>query len=128
MISCLILAMLLGSPVLSQEATKKSGDFQREIARAPVRERQSLNPYEGQTQALDAGKKLYRQHCAQCHGENGSGGDRAPTLRSREIREATAGELAWFLKNGILLAGMPSWSKLPPQRRWQLVAYLKSLT
>jgi len=38
-----------------------------------------------------------------------------------------AGALFWFL-NGNLKHGMPpSWSRLPDERRWQLVSYLKSL-
>jgi hypothetical protein len=41
--------------------------------------------------------------------------------------DATPGELVWFLRNGNLRGGMPSWSGLPIERRWQLVTYLKSL-
>jgi len=37
-----------------------------------------------------------------------------------------AGALFWFLY-GNLKHGMPSWSRLPDERRWQLVSYLKSL-
>jgi len=42
------------------------------------------------------------------------------------VQNATPGELGWFLRNANLRRGMPSWSGLPEQRRWQLVAYLKS--
>lgn len=74
-----------------------------------------------------AGQKLFRRHCAECHGANASGSGKAPALRSTTIRNAPPGALVWFLKNGNLRAGMPSWSGLPEQRRWQIVAYLKSL-
>ncbi len=40
---------------------------------------------------------------------------------------APPGVLFWFLKNGNLKEGMPSWSRLPDQRRWQLVTYLQTL-
>ena len=51
----------------------------------------------------------------------------AVNLRSPQVQNATAGELVWFLSNGNLFHGMPSWSGLPEQRRWQIVTYLKSL-
>jgi mono/diheme cytochrome c family protein len=113
--------------VFSQNRSRWRRDFLDEIEKAPSSERQKRNPYEGQPQAVAAGQKLFRQHCAQCHGEEGVGAERAPDLHSPPLRKATPGELAWFLKNGDLPAGMPSWARLSPQRRWQLVAYLKSL-
>jgi hypothetical protein len=51
----------------------------------------------------------------------------AISLRTPQVQNATAGELVWFLRNGNLLHGMPSWSGMPEQRRWQIVTYLKSL-
>ena len=35
--------------------------------------------------------------------------------------------LVQFLADGNLRKGMPSWSRLPEERRWQLARYLKSL-
>ena len=40
---------------------------------------------------------------------------------------ANPGELEWLLKNGSMKNGMPSWSRLPEQQRWRIVAFLKSL-
>ncbi|MGH7839058.1 MAG: c-type cytochrome, partial [Candidatus Binataceae bacterium] len=60
-------------------------------------------------------------------GENARGIGRAANLRLPDVQNATPGELAWFLRNGNLAAGMPSWSGLPPERCWQIVAYVKSL-
>lgn len=97
------------------------------IARAPVRTREWKNPYEGRPEALAAGQKLFRRHCAECHGENARGLGHAANLRLPDVQNATPGELAWLLRNGNLAGGMPSWSGLPPQRRWQIVAYVKSL-
>jgi mono/diheme cytochrome c family protein len=127
LIFTLMAVMLLGTHGLGKKRTKGWGSFLYEIEKAPLSERQRQNPYEGQPQAIAAGQKLFRQHCAQCHGEEGHGTDRAPDLHSPSIREATPGELAWFLKNGNLRTGMPSWSRLPEQRRWQIIAFLKSL-
>ncbi len=80
------------------------------------------NPYAGQADAVKAGAKFYERHCAACH-EAG----RAPALRSDRVREASPGALFWLLRNGSLRRGMPSWSHLPPEQRWQIVAWLKSL-
>jgi mono/diheme cytochrome c family protein len=97
------------------------------IAQAPAKTRDWKNPYEGNSDALRAGKKLYLQHCAECHGQNARGMRNAISLRTPQVQNATPGELVWFLRNGNLFHGMPAWSGLPEQRRWQIVTYLKSL-
>ena len=97
------------------------------IAQAPAKTRDWKNPYEGNSDALLAGKKLYLQHCADCHGQNARGMRNAISLRTPQVQNATAGELVWFLRNGNLFYGMPAWSGLPEQRLWQIVTYLKSL-
>jgi mono/diheme cytochrome c family protein len=97
------------------------------IAQAPAKTRDWKNPYEGKSDALLAGKKLYLQHCAECHGQNARGMRNAISLRTPQVQNATPGELVWFLRNGNLFHGMPAWSGLPEQRRWQIVTYLKSL-
>jgi len=97
------------------------------IARAPAKARDQKNPYEGQPDAIAAGQKLFRQHCAECHGDDARGRGRAVDLHSPAVQNASPGELAWFLRSGNLRHGMPSWSGLPEQRRWQIVAYLKTL-
>jgi len=96
------------------------------IAQAPLKTREWRNPYEGDSDALLAGKKLFLQHCTECHGENARGLGHAVNLHSPGVQNATPGELVWFLRNGNLGHGMPSWSGLPVERRWQIVTYLKS--
>ena len=97
------------------------------IAQAPAKARTWKNPYDNQPDAVEAGAKLYRQHCAECHGDDARGIGHAADLHSTGVQNATPGELAWFLWNGNLASGMPSWSGLPEQRRWQIVSYLKTL-
>jgi mono/diheme cytochrome c family protein len=92
-----------------------------------VKARDRKNPYEGQSDAVLAGQKLFRQHCAECHGDDARGAGHAANLRSSGVQNATPGELAWFLRNGNLAKGMPSWSGIPEERRWQIVTYLKTL-
>jgi mono/diheme cytochrome c family protein len=82
------------------------------------------NPYAGNANATAAGAKLFRRHCAACHGESGQGTSHAPALDTPRISEMPAAALYRVLTNGILTRGMPSWSSLPPQQRWQIVTFL----
>ena len=82
----------------------------------------------GKPDAAAAGALLYRDHCQQCHQANAQGdGRKRPSLRSEGIRAASDGDLEWFLRQGDLRHGMPTWSSLPRAQRWQLIAYLRSI-
>lgn len=96
-------------------------------AKVPQKERERSNPYGNQPGAVASGAKLFQQNCSSCHGSNASGTEKRPNLHTDRIRSATPGELEWLLKNGSMKNGMPSWSRLPEQQRWQIVSYLKSL-
>jgi mono/diheme cytochrome c family protein len=84
------------------------------------------NPYQDNAGAAAAGKKLYGQNCSQCHGNNLQGMGPAPALDNPSTQKATPGELFWFITNGDLNAGMPSWAGLPKQQRWQIVTFLET--
>jgi mono/diheme cytochrome c family protein len=82
----------------------------------------------GRPDAVSAGALLYRDHCLQCHKAEARGdGNKKPPLRSERIRTASDGDIEWFLRQGDLRHGMPSWSSLPEAQRWQIVTYLRSL-
>ncbi len=98
-----------------------------ELAKASTAARERKNPYDGRPEAIQAGQKLFRRHCAECHGPEARGEDKAPNLHSATIRDSAPGTLFWFLRNGNLKQGMPSWSRLPDERLWQIVTYLKNL-
>lgn len=98
-----------------------------EFAKVPEKARVRLNPLESDPESVAAGRKLFSQHCAECHGNTAEGGKKAPNLRAEEVQEATPGTLFWILTNGVVRRGMPVWSKLPEPQRWQIVTYLKSL-
>ena len=97
------------------------------LTRVPDNQRSRENPFAGQPDSIAAGAKLFRQNCANCHGSEALGTKKYPNLHSEQVRSATDGELEWLLKNGSMKNGMPSWSRLPEQQRWQIVSYLKSL-
>lgn len=98
-----------------------------ELAKAPKKARSRRNPQEGNPESVLVGKKLFGQHCAECHEPDAGGGKKAPSLRSNEVQDATPGALFWILTNGVVRRGMPVWSKLPEPQRWALVTYVKSL-
>jgi mono/diheme cytochrome c family protein len=106
--------------------TKKESTYAA-LAEAPEKARQRKNPFEGDPQALAAGGKLFQQHCAECHGEKAGGARKGPSLLHEEVKQATPGTLFWILSNGVVRRGMPVWSKLPEQQRWQIVTFLQSL-
>jgi mono/diheme cytochrome c family protein len=85
------------------------------------------NPLAHQPEAIAAGANLYAENCAKCHGVTADGKGSRPTLKSARLQQASDGDLAWIMKNGVPFKGMPGWGALPEQERWQLVAYLRSL-
>jgi mono/diheme cytochrome c family protein len=108
-----------------------SGQFDGKwLRRVPDEDRARTNPFARQPQAETAGKALFVENCAKCHGADANGRTHPPprpSLRSERIRHATDGEIAWMLRNGDPYMGMPQWSLLPEQQRWQIVAYLRTL-
>ncbi len=97
------------------------------VNRVSESDRKKVNPYSGQPQAIAAGGRMFADHCAQCHGPDALGHGKRPSLRTSEVQGASDGEIFWILRNGYLRRGMPSWSSLPEQTRWQIISYLKSL-
>jgi mono/diheme cytochrome c family protein len=94
----------------------------------PAKDHARANPMSGRPESISAGALVYRDHCLQCHKENAQGdGRKKPSLRSERVRTASDGDIEWFLRQGDLGHGMPSWSNLPEAQRWQLVAYLRSI-
>lgn len=97
------------------------------MKKVPQGDRARTNPYAANADSIAAGRNLFLNNCAKCHGENAEGKGTRPSLTSARLRIATDGEIAWLIKNGNLYKGMPSWGGLPEQERWQIVAYLRSL-
>jgi cbb3-type cytochrome c oxidase subunit III len=92
--------------------------------------------------ALEAGRKVYDKHCAQCHGEKGDGqGPAAPHLLPRP-RDFTAGkyklrttasgqlptddDLKRVVRLGMPYTSMPPWPSLTDAEVGAVVQYLKT--
>jgi len=98
------------------------------LKKVPASEHGKPNPFEGQADAVAAGRRVFVEHCSRCHGESAEGTRKRPPLHSDRIQhEATVGDLHWILINGNMGKGMPPWSKLPDEQLWQVITYLKSL-
>jgi glucose/arabinose dehydrogenase len=94
---------------------------------APTSADQMKNPFARQAKAAAAGADLYTGKCASCHGPNGTGQGNVPPLARGPVQSAPDGEVFWFITQGSVENGMPSWASLPENQRWQLVTYIKSL-
>jgi mono/diheme cytochrome c family protein len=118
--------LLAGIPKDQAQKAEAQGPVAR-LSEAPASARALKNPYAGDEGAVKAGRKLFRRHCAECHGKSGYGIGHAANLRSKAVQGAPPGALFWAIRNGRLPKGMPAWSQLPDQQKWQLVTYLKTL-
>lgn len=88
------------------------------------------------------GEALYAQKCAVCHGMTGKGDGAAEFVLFPKPRDLTSGkfkirsttslptdaDLFRVVTQGIPGTAMPSWSVLGDSQRWDLVAYVKSLS
>jgi mono/diheme cytochrome c family protein len=100
---------------------------------ARARARKLQNPVPPTPKAIAAAMLIYRNRCANCHGENGDGkGPKAEELsvapadfrNARIMSAVTDGELYWQITKGA--RPMPSFELLPEETRWQLVDYIRT--
>lgn len=127
LLTCATLLAVSEGLANGQKDWNSKTDVYAELNKAPEKARNKANPLESDPDAVAAGRLLFEDHCAECHGENAEGGKRAPSLRAPEVQKAAPGAIFWVLTNGVVRKGMPVWSRLPEPQRWQLVRYLKSL-
>lgn len=126
--SSIFLSVAAQQPSISASTQNpKEQSAYSEIGKAPEKARAKRNPLEKDPDSIAAGRILFEQRCAECHGDNAEGSKKAPSLRVSEIQDAEPGAIFWILTNGVVRKGMPVWSKLPEPLRWQLVSFIKSL-
>lgn len=87
---------------------------------------QGGNPYDGDPAAIRAGRALYGNRCAECHGGDAKGrnGPDLTALWTRDIRDERVFQT---IRSGVTGSVMPS-STAPDQEIWAMVAYLKSVS
>jgi len=85
------------------------------------------NPFADKPEAVRAGKLIYGQMCAGCHGARGDGG-RGPAVNKGVFKRGNE-DAALFnvVKNGITGTAMPSLG-LADDEVWQVVSYMRSMS
>lgn len=97
------------------------------IASAALLAQDASRPAQFTQADREAGAKTFRSHCSPCHGMNAEGG-RGPNLAQGVFyRGSTDDALLHNISNGIDGTEMPGLF-YSPDRVWQVVAYLRSLS
>lgn len=76
---------------------------------------------------LADGERLFKVHCARCHGMAGEGGEGSNLVRSRLKHAADDQALIDLLGDGIPGTGMPAMWTLDENQRARVAAYVRSL-
>ena len=85
------------------------------------------NPFAGKPEAIQAGKAVYDQMCAGCHGSKGDGG-RGPAVNKGVFKRGNEDAAIFnIIKNGISGTAMPAMG-LSDDEVWQVVSYLRSMS
>ena len=93
------------------------------------------NPYAVSPERLAEGREHWADHCAQCHGLDGSGNAEigrnlyppAPDMRAAPTQELSDGELFYIITNGVRFTGMPAWGDHSAEETWNLVLFIRHL-
>jgi mono/diheme cytochrome c family protein len=104
----------------------------------PAGAKDRTNPVAKSKEVLDDALPHWADHCAVCHGNDGSGevemGRRmyphSPDMRKERTQKLTDGELFYIIENGIRLSGMPAWGSgtdHDAQDSWKLVHFIRHL-
>jgi mono/diheme cytochrome c family protein len=145
-VAALGLALAAGGYIVvaGVSARAEPGGLEHALARA-VRDlaigwhaRQETNPVPKTAEAVAVGRAHYADHCASCHGNDGSGNTamgrslypRAPDMRAAATQNLDDHELFYIIENGIRLTGMPAWgtgTKEGQEDSWRLVHFIRHL-
>jgi mono/diheme cytochrome c family protein len=104
----------------------------------PRAARDQRSPVAPSPAAVNEGMEHFADHCAICHGNDGSGNTqmgrslypRVPDMRQAETQNLTDGELFYIIENGVKLTGMPAWGDDPEhgaEANWNLVQFIRHM-
>ena len=96
------------------------------------------NPFPANPENIRAGMQHFADHCAICHGNDGSGDTmlgknmypKPPDFRQAETQNKTDGELYYTIENGVRLSGMPAFGEeheADTSETWHLVSFIRHL-
>ena len=136
--------MVITDGVIDASAAAKPGAIEKWAARNSLRATlkrdapQEANPVALTDANLNAGIKLYANHCAVCHGTAAGNSSataiakgenpKPPQLGGHGVENDPEGWTFWKIKNGIRWTGMPAWKDaLSDQDIWTLALFLKHM-
>src|SRR5580692_5551762 len=103
----------------------------------PSAARSLVNPVAATEENLRGGRLHFADHCAICHGNDGSCDTlmgsglypKPPDMRLAETQKLSDGELFWIIENGVRFTGMPAFSTRhsSPEDSWKLVRFIRHL-
>src|SRR5229473_5726416 len=105
----------------------------------PSNARLAQNPVLASAEDLRDARLHFADHCAMCHGNDGSGQTmignglypKPPDLRLPETQNLADGELFWIIENGVRFTGMPAFSTGGEhggsEDSWKLVHFIRHL-
>jgi mono/diheme cytochrome c family protein len=107
-------------------------------AAIPGEARDKRNPLNHTEETFRDGLAHFADHCAVCHGNDGSGQTdfgrglypKPPDLRAAATQGLTDGELFYIIERGVPLTGMPGFGSGTPDGAtgsWQLVQFIRRL-
>jgi mono/diheme cytochrome c family protein len=103
----------------------------------PANARNEHNPVNPSDEALKEARGHFADHCAACHGNDGSGDTmygkglypKPPNLRLAETQKLSDGEIFWIIENGVRFTGMPAFGggHGSQEDSWKLVLFIRHL-
>ena len=110
--------------------------YQNREWKVPEEAKRLKNPIPPSEAALQVGRRVYLDKCAECHGETGKGDGPQAAMYSpapasladaKRMASVTDGEIFYQISEG--WKPMPSFKKrLTAEQRWQLVLFVRSLS
>jgi mono/diheme cytochrome c family protein len=97
------------------------------------------NPITNSPEVLRQAQLHFADHCAICHGNDGSGETamglgmypRPPDLRAAQTQDRRDGEIFWIIENGVRMTGMPAFGGSGEhgntEDSWKLVHFIRHL-
>jgi cytochrome c peroxidase len=124
---------LIAGPLIAL-ASIVSATQESHAHQAPPQARMTVGPAMSAAD-LEAGRALYAENCARCHGSDGRGRTREAArlkvppadLARAEQKGHSEGEVFWVISHGIKASEMPAFDDLTEAARWQITAHVKTL-
>ncbi len=86
------------------------------------------SPQQTSTSTSDRGKQTFSSACAQCHGLDGKGSERAPNIAdTATVQRLSDSQIFHIIRNGVSGTGMPAFHSLDRSQIRALVTYLRTL-